>query len=97
MAEQNETLFLTTPTFSLYSAVLDDDTPGGGAHYCIPCARYFVSGHALAKHTSSKPHKRRAKQLAGAKPHTQADADAAAGMGAPDDGAARRSLASMAL
>ena len=56
-----------------------------------------MSDHALSKHAATKPHKRRVKALAGAKPHTQADADAAAGMGAPDDGGARRSLAGMAL
>ena len=88
---------LTHPTSLFFSALLDDDTPGAGAHYCVSCARYFVSGHALAKHAATKPHKRRLKQLAGAKPHSQADANAAAGMGAPDDGAARRSLAGMAL
>lgn len=42
-----------------FRAVLDEDTPGGGAHYCISCSRYFVSDDALEKHAKTKPHKRR--------------------------------------
>ena len=67
-------------------AVLDEDTPGGGAFYCTPCSRYFVSEHALVEHSRTKPHKRRLKELHGAQPHRQKDAEWAAGMGAPDDG-----------
>ncbi|CAL5223365.1 g5869 [Coccomyxa viridis] len=68
-------------------AVLDEDTPGGGAHYCISCSRYFVTGDALEKHAKTKPHKRRLKELQGAKPHNKRDAEWAAGMGKPDNGA----------
>ena len=116
-----------------YRAVLDEDTPGGGAHYCISCSRYFVTGDALEKHAKTKPHKRRyagvmlccqlpeahfkphawqmcsswpnalsvhkllacvsqgtscrLKELQGAKPHNKRDAEWAAGMGKPDNGA----------
>jgi bud site selection protein 20 len=65
--------------------------PGQGKHYCVSCARYFIGRDALATHQRSKPHKRRLKELLslkqqGKKPHSQADAERAAGMGAPDNG-----------
>ena len=41
------------------SSQLDEDLPAQGAHYCTPCARYFVTDAALALHTRTKPHKRR--------------------------------------
>ncbi|CAG9461370.1 unnamed protein product [Pedinophyceae sp. YPF-701] len=64
----------------------DDDTPGGGQHYCVPCARYFATGLALAEHERGKPHKRRVKELDGMRPHSQEDAERAAGMGSVDNG-----------
>ncbi|KAG7673532.1 hypothetical protein KSW81_006737 [Nannochloris sp. 'desiccata'] len=69
---------------------LDDDLPAQGKHYCTPCAKYFVSDTALATHIKTKPHKRRCKALMGAKPHNQADADWASGMGVPDNGQGTR-------
>lgn len=42
---------------------LDDDLPAQGKYYCVPCARYFVSGAVLAEHEKSKPHKKRVKTL----------------------------------
>ncbi|MDP1602468.1 MAG: hypothetical protein Q8M03_04305, partial [Legionella sp.] len=41
----------------------DPDTAGFGRHYCIPCARYFVSEKALAVHSETKQHKRRLKMF----------------------------------
>ena len=67
-------------------AARDEDLPGGGQFYCVPCSRYFVDAGALAGHERTKPHKRRVKELHGARPHSQRDADAAAGMGRPDNG-----------
>lgn len=52
----------------------------------MPCARHFISALALSKHAQGKPHKRRAKSLLGARPHRQRDAEAAAGIGKPDNG-----------
>lgn len=37
----------------------DVDVAGFGKHYCIPCARYFVSEESLTTHQGTKPHKRR--------------------------------------
>jgi bud site selection protein 20 len=65
---------------------LDDDLPSHGKHYCVTCARYFISNEALAGHEKTKPHKRRIKELAGPPPHNQVDAEWAGGMGIPDNG-----------
>ena len=67
---------------------LDGDLPGSGQFYCVCCSRYFTDENALASHNKTKPHKRRMKELGlgTARPHTQADAEAAAGMGPPDNG-----------
>ena len=66
---------------------LDEDVPGYGKHYCIACSRYFQDASALAEHNSTRPHKRKVKMLLTTpKPHTQKDADRAAGMGEPDNG-----------
>jgi bud site selection protein 20 len=56
----------------------DDDAPGGGEHYCVPCARHFISAAVLAQHEGTKPHKKRLKEVAEEK-WDQAAADAAAG------------------
>ena len=37
----------------------DEDLPGMGQHYCVPCARHFVDEETLAVHEKSKDHKRR--------------------------------------
>ena len=65
---------------------LDEDVPGRGKVYCTPCSRYCVNETAQADHERTKPHKRRVKELLGAKPHTQEDADWAGGMGPKDNG-----------
>ena len=67
---------------------LNDDLPGSGQFYCVPCARYFTDGGALAAHNKTKPHKRKVKEFGpgSERPHTQRDAELAAGMGAPDNG-----------
>lgn len=80
----------------LYSRVeLDEELPAHGKHFCLPCSRYFISEAALKTHEATKPHKRRIKQLSGDRPHNQADADWAGGMGAPDNGPATMGMASM--
>ena len=54
----------------------------GGQHYCVECARYFVSAEVLADHRRTKLHKNRLKMVA-AEPYTHADAEAYAGMAPP--------------
>eukprot|EP00440_Ansanella_granifera_P075601 gb/GFBE01082037.1/.p1 GENE.gb/GFBE01082037.1/~~gb/GFBE01082037.1/.p1 ORF type:complete len:114 (+),score=35.56 gb/GFBE01082037.1/:1-342(+) len=57
----------------------DEDLPGMGQYYCICCARFFTSAEVKAKHEKSKLHKRRL-QKAMDEPHSQRDAELAAGM-----------------
>lgn len=66
---------------------VDFDLPGLGQHYCVECARYFLSADVLQKHTKTKLHKHRVKELR-EKPYSQAEAEAAAGMGPNDRGIA---------
>jgi len=56
-----------------------EELPGGGAHYCVTCARHFVDAPTLALHSRSKLHKQQVKRVA-EEQYTQKDADAAAGM-----------------
>ena len=65
---------------------LDEDIPAEGKYYCVPCSRYFIDAAVLALHEKTKPHKKRVKELAGDRPHNQGDADAAGGLGKPDNG-----------
>lgn len=74
---------------------LDEDLPAYGQHFCISCSRYFQTEQALQDHEKTKPHKRRIKQLMGARPHNQGDAEWAAGMGAPDNGQRQREAMDM--
>ncbi|KAJ4778184.1 Zinc finger protein 593 [Rhynchospora pubera] len=64
----------------------DEDLPGMGQFYCLHCDRYFANDDVRADHYKSKAHKKKVKQMAGPAPHTQLDADLAAGMGMPDNG-----------
>ncbi|MEW5319986.1 MAG: hypothetical protein WDW38_011094 [Sanguina aurantia] len=75
-------------------SVLDEDVPGYGKFYCVPCSRYFQSQVAHDDHDKTRPHKRRLKLLTTtARPHNQQDADIASGMGAADNGPRLRSAA----
>lgn len=64
---------------------IDFDLPGMGQHYCVECARYFVSEDVLEQHSRTKKHKMRLKELK-QKPYSQAEAEAAAGMAPTDNG-----------
>ena len=58
---------------------IDEDLPGLGQFYCIPCARYFVDLPALGDHNRGKTHKKRLRDLK--QPlYTQKDADRAVGL-----------------
>ncbi|KAL3694908.1 hypothetical protein R1sor_008559 [Riccia sorocarpa] len=65
---------------------LDEDLPGMGQYYCMHCDRYFTSANIRDDHFKTKLHKKRVKLMKGAAPHTQLDAELAAGMGRPDNG-----------
>ena len=65
----------------------NEDLPGGGQFYCMFTGRHFESADALARHQKTKQFKRDKKRiLNGPAPHEQRDAEAAAGVGAPDNG-----------
>jgi len=46
----------------------------------------FESAYALERHQCTKAYKKALKAMQGTAPHTQGDAEAAAGMGRPDNG-----------
>lgn len=68
------------------SLPLDEDLPGMGQFYCLHCDRYFASVAVRDEHFKTKKHKKRVKLMMGSAPHTQLDAELAAGMGKPDNG-----------
>ncbi|KAL5981780.1 hypothetical protein ACLOJK_015844 [Asimina triloba] len=65
---------------------LDEDLPGMGQFYCLHCDRYFANEAIRDEHFQTKRHKKRMKLMEGPAPHTQLDAELAAGMGRPDNG-----------
>ncbi|CAN8316758.1 unnamed protein product [Cochlearia groenlandica] len=65
---------------------LDEDLPGMGQFYCLHCDRYFAKASVRDDHFKTKKHKKRVKIMNGQAPHSQLDADLAAGMGMPDNG-----------
>lgn len=62
---------------------VDLDKPGFAQHYCLHCAKYFISQRALDDHFKTKVHKRRMKALEN-EPFTQEEAERAAGHGSFD-------------
>lgn len=42
---------------------INDELPGLGQYYCIPCARYFNTEKALKTHKDTKSHKKAEKRL----------------------------------
>lgn len=64
---------------ALENQPVDPELPGCGQYYCIECAKYFIDGAAMDKHTKSKIHRRRLKELKDG-PYTAKDAEAAVGL-----------------
>ncbi|CAI2184049.1 19302_t:CDS:2 [Funneliformis geosporum] len=56
----------------------NEDLPGLGQFYCIPCARHFINSEASNEHQRGKNHKKRVKLLKEI-PYTQAEAESAVG------------------
>ncbi|KAI6236306.1 Zinc finger protein-like protein [Aphelenchoides besseyi] len=59
---------------------VDLDLPGDGQFYCVECSRYLVDQLTLEKHRKSKTHKQQLKRLKEL-PYSQAEAEAAGGLG----------------
>ncbi|XP_044749088.1 zinc finger protein 593 homolog [Coccinella septempunctata] len=64
----------------LLNQEVDYDKPGSAQHYCVHCARYFISQNALQDHFRTKTHKRRLKALE-TEPYTIEESERAAGIG----------------
>ncbi|CAA0830310.1 zinc finger (C2H2 type) family protein [Striga hermonthica] len=62
------------------SMPVDEDLPGMGQYYCLHCDRYFANVTVRDEHFKTKRHKKRLKLMMGPAPHTQLDAELAAGM-----------------
>ncbi|KAF2312184.1 hypothetical protein GH714_028402 [Hevea brasiliensis] len=77
---------LQKPDVEKKALPLDEDLPGMGQYYCLHCDRYFANVTVRDEHFKTKRHKKRVKQMMGPAPHTQLDAELAAGMGMPDNG-----------
>lgn len=58
---------------------VDEDLPGAAQHYCVECARYFVSDEALKEHKKEKTHKKRLRELKDV-PYSQKEAEFCSGM-----------------
>ncbi|KAL6574877.1 hypothetical protein OROMI_012162 [Orobanche minor] len=65
---------------------IDEDLPGMGQYYCLHCDRYFANATVRDEHFKTKRHRKRTQLMMGPAPHTQLDAELAAGMGMPDNG-----------
>ncbi|WCJ34504.1 zinc finger (C2H2 type) family protein [Euphorbia peplus] len=79
-------LQLQKPDIEQKPLPFDEDLPGMGQYYCLHCDRYFANVTVRDDHFKSKRHRKRVKIMMGPAPHTQLDADLAAGMGMPDNG-----------
>ncbi|KAG0703706.1 Zinc finger protein 593 [Chionoecetes opilio] len=67
-------------TAKLLHQEVDEDKPGGGQHYCLHCARYFIDTDALQRHFRTKVHKRRLKALE-IEPYSIEESERAGGIG----------------
>ena len=61
----------------------DEEKPGLGQHYCIPCARYFTADFAMKTHLKTKDHKKRNRIVNEEEPYTIEESMKAAGMYVP--------------
>ncbi|TPX32042.1 hypothetical protein SmJEL517_g04773 [Synchytrium microbalum] len=57
----------------------DAELPGLGQHYCLHCARYFVTQTVMDLHLKTKLHKKRVKTLL-VQPYTLKESEEAAGL-----------------
>ena len=61
---------LPEATQKLLNQPLQEDMPGLGQHYCVTCARYFISEPAMKTHIKTKEHKKRYKTVMTEEPYT---------------------------
>ena len=66
-------------TQKLLNQELDEYKPGLGQHYCLHCARYFISKESIQAHFQTKQHKKRIKATKEI-PYTHEEANRAGGL-----------------
>ena len=59
---------------------MQEDKPGLGQHYCVTCARYFISDQAIQVHYKTKEHKKRFKIVTTEIPYSIEEAEKAGGV-----------------
>ncbi|TNV86778.1 hypothetical protein FGO68_gene15383 [Halteria grandinella] len=67
-------------THKLLNQPAQEDMPGLGQHYCVTCARYFISSQAKLDHNKTKEHKKRFKTIQTEEPYTIEEAERAGGL-----------------
>ena len=72
-------------THKLLNQKIDEDKPGLGQHYCIPCARYLITDQAMTEHKKTKEHKKRFKVCTTEVPYTKEEAERAGGLFHPNE------------
>ena len=70
-------------THKLLNQELDEEKPGLGQHYCIPCAKYFTRENDIKSHLRTKDHKKRNHIINTEEPYTIEESMKAAGMYVP--------------
>ena len=58
---------------------MDEYKPGLGQHYCLHCAKYFISDNAMKSHLKTKEHKKRIKTTKEI-PYSHEEAERAGGL-----------------
>ena len=74
---------LPEETQKLLNQPMDEDKPGLGQYYCLPCARHFISNIAKDTHLRTKEHKKRFRVVTKEEPYTIEESMRAAGMFVP--------------
>ena len=64
----------------LLNQPMQEEMPGLGQHYCVTCARYFISDQAIKMHNKTKEHKKRFKVCMTEEPYTIEEANRAGGL-----------------
>jgi bud site selection protein 20 len=59
---------------------VQEEMPGLGQHYCVTCARYFISDQAIQVHFRTKEHKKRFKVVKNEVPYSIEEAEKAGGL-----------------
>lgn len=67
-------------TQALLNQPMQEELAGLGQHYCVTCARYFISENAIVLHRKTKEHKKRFKIVTKEEPYSIEEAERAGGL-----------------